>query len=346
MKTGPDVSTIYRIARYYYAEGLSQEEIAAKEGFSRSQISRLIERARDLGLVKITLIPPTDLRTEELARTLAARLGLVSVIVVPVRKSADADEIAMAIATRAADLLPELLSGFDIVGLGWGNTVYKTAELLPKGFGKGGKPLFVPLIGISGDDNPNLQINTIIDRFSSSFRAKGLFVNIPSVREKNAPLSKIEEQRVAILEERWAQVEAAVIGLGAPPSDSPNLIDELPIEYKAELKKSKSCGDILAHFFDRDGEIFKPEHGYDLLAIDMEKLAKVKRSICLAGGGNKQAGIIAAAKAGFITDLVTDESTAIAALDLIGEEEDPPRSGKPSSMAKKGEASRSGATGI
>ena len=343
MKTGPDVSTIYRIARYYYAEGLSQEEIAAKEGFSRSQISRLIERAKDLGLVKITLVPPTDLLTEELARKLEASLGLVSVIVVPSRKSADADEIAMAIATRAADYLPELLAGFEVVGLGWGNTVYKTAELLSRGSGKGGKPLFVPLIGISGDDNPNLQINTIIDRFSASFKTKGLFVNIPSVREKNAPLSKIEEQRVCTLEERWTQVEVAIVGLGAPPSDSPNLIDELPSDYKIELKNSNSCGDILAHFFDAEGRIFKPEHGYDLLAIDMETLAKVKRSICLAGGDNKKSGIIAAAKAGYITDLVTDESTAIAVLDLVGGERSTKSAGISVDAAQKGEAPRAGA---
>jgi len=110
------------------------------------------------------------------------------------------------------------------------------------------------------------------------------------------------------------------------------------------LKKSNSCGDILAHFFDSEGGIFKPEHGYDLLAIDMEKLAKVKRSICLAGGGNKQAGIVAAAKARYITDLVTDECTAMAVLDLIGGEEGRRYAGNPSGTAQKGDASRSGAT--
>jgi deoxyribonucleoside regulator len=319
VKTGPDLSTIYRIARYYYADGLSQEEIASKEGFSRSQISRLIERAKDLGLVKITLLPPADLRTEELARALKEKLPLGSVIVVPVKSNAGSDETALAIATRAADYLSELLPRFDVVGLGWGQTVYKTAELLPRGMGKGGKPFFVPLIGTSGDNNPILQINTIIDRFSSAFRTKGLFVNMPSVREKSVPLSKIEEQRISMLEERWTKVEAAVIGLGAPPSDTPNLIDELPVEYKEELKNSTSCGDILAHFFDADGRIFRAEHSYDLLAFDIRRLPGIKRSICLAGGHNKHVGILAAARSGYITDLMTDENTARAILRLIDE---------------------------
>lgn len=312
MKTGPDVSTIYRIARYYYADGLSQEEIAGKEGFSRSQISRLIERAKDLGLVKITLVPPADLRTEELARDLADKLQLRSVLVVPVKKSANEDEIALSIATRAADYLSEALSGFGVVGLGWGHTLYRTAELLPRSAGKGAGPFFVPLIGISGDDNPNLQINTIIDRFSSSFRSKGLFVNIPSVRERGAPLSRIEKSRIAALAERWKTVEAVVVGLGAPPSDSPDLIDELPQEYKDELKRSSARGDILAQFFGSDGRIFQPEPGYELLAFDIRNLSRLKRSICLAGGPAKHEGIVAAARAGYITDLITDELTALA----------------------------------
>ncbi len=317
MKTGPDPSTIYRIARYYYAEGLSQEEIAAKEGFSRSQISRLIDKAMELGLVKITLVPPADLRTEELGRELKDALGLRAVVVVPVRNTADADEMTAAIATRATDYLAENLKEFKVVGLGWGQTVYKTAELLARSGGKGGGPFFVPLIGTSGDDNPNLQINTIIDRFSTSFRSSGLFVNIPSVREMGAPLSKIEKKRISMLTEKWDTVEAAVVGLGAPPKNSPNLIDELPQGYKEELKNSHSCGDILAHFFAPDGTLFKSRYDYELLAFDIKRLSGLRRSICLAGGPGKTAGIMAAARSKYISDLVTDEQTAIAILRLV-----------------------------
>ena len=131
MKTGPDSSTIYRIARYYYAEGLSQEEIAVKEGFSRSQISRLIDRARELGFVKISLVPPADLRTEESARELTEALHLRSVIVVPLRNSAGADETTAAIATRAADFLVEILGEFKVVGLGWAKPSIKPPSSCP-----------------------------------------------------------------------------------------------------------------------------------------------------------------------------------------------------------------------
>ena len=347
MKTGPDISTIYRIARYYYADGLSQEEIAAKEGFSRSQISRLLEKAKSLGMVRITLVPPASQQSEELSEILAEMMGLRSVLVVPIAKTGNRDEIVGAIATRAADFLGELLPSFNVVGIGWGKTVYETSMLLSRHVGQsdhdrqsnynrksnhegqsnregqsnqGGqstRPFFVPLIGLSGDTNPNLQINTIIDRFSSSFQSKGLFINLSSVREKDRVLSNIEEHRIQALQEYWKQVEAAVVGLGTPPAFSINILDELPEKYKEELKKSSSCADILAQFFDEKGTIFHSEHEYDLLAYDIRDLPNLQRSICLAGGELKVPGIVAAAQARFISDLVTDEQTALAILRLL-----------------------------
>lgn len=348
MKTGPDISTIYRIARYYYAEEQSQEEIAAREGFSRSQISRLLERARALGLVKITLVPPADLRGEKLAKDLAAALSLRSIVVVPARKDAGEEEIALAIATRAADILPGLLSGFGSVGIGWGRTVYKTAELLARGAGKGEGPRFIPLIGISGDDNPNLQINAIIDRFSAAFRTKGFFVNFLSVREKNTPVSDIDRQRLTTLKKRWEEVEAAVVGLGPPSFDSSRFIDEWPGSYKTRLKNSAACGDILAQFFDRKGLVVRPECGYELLAFEIGRLRNLKRSVCLAGGSDKERGIVAAARSGYISDLVTDENTARAALALTEREAPAPRKPKAEPETRvgaghKGGASRGGA---
>ncbi|OQB98603.1 MAG: Deoxyribonucleoside regulator [Spirochaetes bacterium ADurb.Bin110] len=344
MKTGPDISTIYRIARYYYADGLSQEEIATKEGFSRSQISRLLEKAKSMGMVRITLVPPESQQSEELSEILAEMMGLKSVLVVPIAKTANRDEIVRAIATRAADFLSELLPSFNVVGIGWGKTVYETSMLLSRhkgqsdydrqsGYNRQGNHdgqsnhigqskhlFFVPLIGLSGDTNPNLQINTIIDRFSSTFQSKGLFINLSSVREKGRALSNIEEHRIRALQEYWKQVEVAVVGLGTPPTFSINILDELPEKYKEELKKSSSCADILAQFFDEKGTIFHSEHEYDLVAYDIRDLSNLQRSICLAGGELKVPGIIAAAQARFISDFVTDEQTALAILKLLREE--------------------------
>ena len=311
MRPGPEAATIFRIARLYYEESLSQEEIAGREGLSRSQISRLIVRARELGFVRITLVPPSCMMSGELAEALRQALGLRSVTVVPLRDGSDPAAVSDAIATGAADMLKEILDGQGTVGLGWGRTVYRTSELLSSK-AVAHPPRFVPLIGISGDDNPNLQINTIIDRFGRRFGSSGMFVNIPAIRDKGAVLSRIEESRKEALELQWRQMDAAVIGLGDPPATSANLLAELPRAYLDELAGSGACGDILAQFFDDQGRILDQGAHFDLLALELGALKKLRQVICLAGGSGKKAGIVTAARCGYFTDLVIDEPTALA----------------------------------
>ena len=63
---------IAEIARRYYADGLSQDEIAKLVGLSRPSISRLLLDARELGIVEIRVHPPIPTVPEledRLART-------------------------------------------------------------------------------------------------------------------------------------------------------------------------------------------------------------------------------------------------------------------------------------
>ncbi|NJN98285.1 MAG: hypothetical protein HC875_31455 [Anaerolineales bacterium] len=66
---------LYKIAKAYYEENLTQEEIGKLFGLSRIKISRLLQQARDERIVHITIIPPAESNVE-LERELAARYDL------------------------------------------------------------------------------------------------------------------------------------------------------------------------------------------------------------------------------------------------------------------------------
>jgi DNA-binding transcriptional regulator LsrR (DeoR family) len=55
---------LYKIAKAYYEENLTQEEIGKLFGLSRIKVSRLLQQARDERIVHITLVPPTDSNVE------------------------------------------------------------------------------------------------------------------------------------------------------------------------------------------------------------------------------------------------------------------------------------------
>ena len=77
---------VLRAASMYYLQDLKMEVIARHLGTSRSTVSRLIKRARQTGLVEITLRPAST-RAPGLGRTIAAAFG-IDAYVVPVPDSA------------------------------------------------------------------------------------------------------------------------------------------------------------------------------------------------------------------------------------------------------------------
>lgn len=310
MSRKPEYALLYSIARSYYIENLSQSEIAERENISRSQISRLLDKARSLGIVNITVSLPDDPENYVLVESAAKVLGINEVVIAQV----DPDEtnpaaITEAIAHTAAIYLPKALKGCKTVGLGWGKTMYNMSlHLNYRNVGE--ERIYVPLVGVSGTGNPSLQVNTIIDRVAERHRARSYFVNVPTLRDVSNPISKIDEQRMVALENYWAQMDAAVFGLGGPPKGDGIFMEEASPRLNAKVASCGAVGDVLSHFFYEDGSCFDFGRNYRHNAYDVKRFRKVRRTICLAGGPDKVDGIIAAARQGYFNTLITDSNTA------------------------------------
>ena len=69
------------VAELYYRDQLSQQEVAERLGVSRSTVSRMLQQARDEGIVQIEIRRPSS--PENLSEALRAEIGLTRVVVVP-----------------------------------------------------------------------------------------------------------------------------------------------------------------------------------------------------------------------------------------------------------------------
>ena len=314
-----DLWQLYRIASLYYREGRTQEEISERENVSRSQVSRLLDHARQLGIVKIDVTLPDQLREETLTHFLEKNLKLEKLILAPVEKDFTDAQVTAAVAQTAAAVLPRLLKNATAVGLGWGETMYRTAASLPNR-SVGSETLFLPLIGASGNSQPSLQINTIIDRFSEHLQGDRFFVNLPAFREKTVPLTAYESKRLRMLREYWDGLDTAVIGLGGLRTDLSFFDDEVSEASLARIEHSGVVGDILSQFFFEDGSLLEADESYYTNALPLERLPELPRTICLAGGQEKTVAILAAARAGYFKILITDTNTAQALYEQIRRE--------------------------
>lgn len=124
-----DERFLRKIAYMYYEDGHSQETIAEMEFCSRQTVSKALQKAKDRGIVRISIIP--DLRTgylRNLSREVRVQLGLEDLILVAGQNmnmiaAADLlDDVVMEISSTAAEYLDQMLTDSDILAVSGGRT--------------------------------------------------------------------------------------------------------------------------------------------------------------------------------------------------------------------------------
>src|ERR1700680_778221 len=105
-----DERFLRKIAYLYYEDGHSQEAIAEMENCSRQTVGKALQKARERGIVRISVIP--DMRTgylRNLSRDVRVQLGLEDVILVAGRSINEIlseetlDDVVIDITTAAAE---------------------------------------------------------------------------------------------------------------------------------------------------------------------------------------------------------------------------------------------------
>src|SRR6266498_5110590 len=118
-----------KLAYMYYEDGYSQEAIAGMEFCSRQTVSKALQKARDRGIVRISIVP--DLRTgyiRNLSREVRIQLGLEDLVLVSGRNmnmlAADEllDDVVTEITSAAAEYVDQMLTDSDILAVSGGRT--------------------------------------------------------------------------------------------------------------------------------------------------------------------------------------------------------------------------------
>ncbi len=323
-----DNALVYRVARHYYIEDLSQNEIAQKENISRSKVSRILERARASGIVNIEIKVPTNLMVEELEERLLAVLPVQRVIVVPASVSESTDEteeqLIIDVASVAAAHLPEMLAGCKTIGVGWGRTVYHITPYLPF-VPPDPERLFVPLVGNMTFRNRFLQTGVNVSRFGERFVGQTYYLNISSGLSPNGQRSEAEAYNIRQIGEYWKQLDAAIFSLGAPPLENDiYLKDEMSMDmFSVSDVDPESRGEMLSQVFFSDGRPSCPVGREEarVIALPLEKLRAVPFTMLIAAGNYKAKPVYYACKNGYAKTLVVDHLLAEEILKIAMKEE-------------------------
>ncbi|WP_169871436.1 sugar-binding transcriptional regulator [Shouchella patagoniensis] len=296
------------VAKMYYEEALTQNEISKRLGVYRTTVTRMLQKARDEGIVQIKIASTHRVRVN-LENELCKKFGLLEAVVVPI-ESQTRDERLEALGQSGAELLDRILIDGDVVGLAWGDTLGTMSEVMSSF--KKRDATFVPIVGGPGKMHVKHHINTIVYNFARAFKARSQYIDAAAIVE-SADAQK-EISRSAYLQDvlkLWQQMTVAVIGIGALFRSS-NLVWSgfIGEEEKELLEEKKVIGDILSRFYTIDGKEAQSTLSERTIAIELERLRKNRTTIAIAESKEKVPSIIGALHGGYITHLVTDEETA------------------------------------
>lgn len=297
-----DVDLLVTAAVMYYEQDASQKEIAAHLGVSRPTVSRLLERAREQGIVRIEIVPPGV--DPDLAPRLCALLGLRSVHIAAGR--ANEVEPGPLLAEPLGNALDEAgLSSGDIVVVSWGRAVYSASKHVRRSLPG---VVVAPAMGGNSSDQPWFQPNEIVRSFAQTLGAQARYFHAPALITDALYASLLHAGELDEAIATWEGARASVVGVGAWPKPDPTYAASgFPVDDSA---LGDAVGDVAGRSFRIDGTLVPFTDRRRLLGVTPEQLARVPYAICLAGGVSKTQAAIGAARAHLYNVLVTDVSTA------------------------------------
>jgi deoxyribonucleoside regulator len=299
-----------RIARMTYQQDKTLTEIAAETGLNRWQVSRLLQEARDLGIVRIEIVPRT-VRHPDLEARLAHTFGLRDAIVVPGPLEQGMDGVAQAVGQYLAATKPKPR----IIGVSWGRTMAAVAHWLPPDWADG-----VTVVQINGTVAPVPGVayhNDVAETFARKGKGRMIPLPVPAIVGERLTREVLEKDRIVADVLRSARsAPMLVFSLGGAGESSVLMRSgNLLKSEMATLLQAGAVGDILGHFIDRHGEIVDPELDARTIGLTLSDLQKCDRVIGIAAGPEKHQVTLGTLKAGLINILVTDEATATFALE-------------------------------
>ena len=300
------------VAKLYYRSDFSQQKIAQELGVSRPSISRLLQYAKDKGYVNIQIVDPVE-DMSIMEQRLKDKLHLKDVKIASSTIN-DEEEIKKYISIAAAQYLDGIIKDGDIIGVGWGTTLYNMSQALISRSIKGSQ--VVQLEGGLSNSEWNNYSREILENFANNFNTVAQYLPLPVIFDNKATKEQVDKDRYIkrILElGRHANIALFSVGTVRPNALFFRL-GYTDIQEQEKIQRT-SVGDICSRFFDVEGRVCNRDLDERTVGITLSELRDKEYSIMISGGEGKINAIKSALKGRYANVLITDQFTGKALLE-------------------------------
>ncbi|GAB4181800.1 MAG: sugar-binding transcriptional regulator [Roseiflexaceae bacterium] len=307
-----ELRLIAKVARLYYERKARQLDIAAQLDLSQATVSRLLKRAEEEQIVRITVNAPLGAFTE-LEEQIQLTYGLKEVIVV--ESSEDEDQILRDLGAAAAYYVESTLKPGEVIGISsWSATLLAMVDAMHP-LPRSTRVQVVQILGGVGNPTVENHATHLTRRMAALTHGTATFLPAPGITS-SAEIAQIylADPYVGPAIAQLSHVTLALVGIGSlEPSkllaSSGNIFSA---EELALLRSHGTVGDICLRFFDQDGTLVQTPLNERVIGMQLEQLRQVPRSVGIAGGMRKLQAIRGALAGRWVNVLITDNHTAAA----------------------------------
>lgn len=289
---------VTKVAWSYYVNNLTQQQIADQLGIPRLRIIRLLEKARQTGIVQFKVREENSYLS--LAHEISTAYDIRDVFIVP--SAGNAIERNESIAQAAALYINNRIGDNAFINMGYGDTASRILNHLANTLEKK-----VSVVSLTGGVNyylPNTR--------SSIFSAKLYLMPAPFMMSTAEMATAVmNEPAVREIVEMIPLASMSVVGIGGLDDNATLLRNGLFTKKDLlVLSMQGAVGDVLCNFYDINGQPIDSQYNGRLVTTSIEKLAERNNVIGVGAGPHKVNAIIGALNGKFLDVLITDNETA------------------------------------
>ncbi len=294
-----------RVARQFYLEGVSKVDIADRLGISRFRVARLLDSARETGMVRIEIGLPGGTLDAGLSAELCSAFGLKHAFAF---NFPDHDEPALRrrLGEAAGQALMDLIKPGDVLGMSWSRTLSGLAAALTQ------MPP-CPIVQLTGAVPPP-DGRDVLDLVRSVARIGGGPAHVfyaPMILDDAQSAATIRRQAdIAGAFALVPSVTMALVAIGAWAPGLSTIYDAITAAEREAISQLGVFAELAGVFIGEDGLPVETPLDSRMIVTPAPQLERIPCVLSVAYGVSKTPAVRAAIRGGMVHGLVTHASLA------------------------------------
>lgn len=293
---------IIDIAKMYYINNMTQQQIADAFHISRPLVSSLLARARELEIVHIEIKDPYG-DNDAWLNYLKYKYGIKDGAIIPKINSFSLSESIYS--WKAVEIMSELILQSSHIGLGWGNVIDQVIRCFSKDIVTTPKTFF-PLVGSLLSSGREFHTNELVRRIAEKFTSSSLFLNAPlfpnSTSEREVFINTADYKS---LEKEYKNMDLAIITVSSFPT-----VPDMASAYRVpnlDIRK-QIVGEMIAYYYFDNGDFYISSTDI-AIHCPLDYLRNTKNVLLLVPENVSSNALLGILKTGLITHIIIAEES-------------------------------------